>query len=53
MYKTLWAIEITNTTEYRVGVEPGTFAMPSESLTTTQTARMKSKGVNRVMWYAR
>ena len=34
-YKTLLAIKITDTTEQCVRLEPGTFAMPSESRTTT------------------
>ena len=37
-------IKITDTTEYCVRLEPGTFAMRSESHTTRQQARMQSKG---------
>ena len=35
----------TDTTEYCVRLEPGTFAMRSERHTTTPTDRMKSQGV--------
>ena len=41
-YKTMIAIKITDTTEYCVRLEPGTFAMRSERHTTTPTDRMKS-----------
>ena len=43
------AIKITDTTEYCLRLEPGTFAMPSENHTTTPTARMWAKVLNRVM----
>ena len=36
---------ITETTEYCLRLEPGTFAMRSERHTSTPTARMKSKDV--------
>ena len=44
-YKTMIAIKITDTIEYCVRLEPGTFAMRSERHTTTPTDRMKSPGV--------
>ena len=44
-YKTMIAIKITDTTEYSVRVEPGTFAMQSERHTTTPPDRMRSQGV--------
>ena len=44
-YKTMIAIKITDTTEYRVRLEPGIFAMRSERHTTTPTDRIKSQGV--------
>ena len=44
-YKTMIAIKITDTTEYCVRLEPGTFTMRSERHTTTPRDRMK----NRVM----
>ena len=37
--------KITDTTEYWVGLEPGTFVIRSERHTTTPTDRMKSQGV--------
>ena len=48
-YKTMTAIKITDTTEYCLRLEPGTFAIQSESHTTTPTARMRAKVLNRVM----
>ena len=48
-YKTMIAIKITDTTEYCLRLEPSTFAIPSESQTTTPTARMGAKVLNRVM----
>ena len=42
-YKTM--IAITDTTEYCVRLEPGTFAMRSKRHTTTPTDRIKSQGV--------
>ena len=44
-YKILYAIKITDTTEYYVRLDPGTFAMRSESYTTRPKTRMKCKGV--------
>ena len=41
--------KITDTTEYCVRLEPVMFAMRSERHTTTPTARMRAKVLNRVM----
>ena len=38
---------ITDTTEYSVRLEPGTFAMRSESHTTRPKSHTKSKGVEK------
>ena len=50
-YKTMIVIKITDTTEYCVRLEPGTFVIRSERHTTTPTLtdRMKSQGVEKVM----
>ena len=44
-YKTMIAIKRTDTTEYCVRLEPGTFAVQSEKHTTTPTDSMMSQGV--------
>ena len=41
------AIKITDTTEYCVRIEPGTFDMRSERHTTTPTDRMNSQGIEK------